>query len=395
MLKIDDLGMNGEGIAHAESGKAIFLPFYLPGEELEDGKIIKVSNFRVKPKCPYFMRCGGCSLEHLNYKSALEYKQNKVKLSFKKFKLEPKVLPCVPSEKEYFYRNKLTLKCDGEKIGLYEFNSHNLVEIATCKIASEEINKIIKILKEINLKNVLEIILQSYKNNVLVTFKLKDNNFKNIILFEEKIKKIALNYGIFAYFNNNLIFKAGQEYFLKEEFNIKYYFTNNSFYQVNDEVKNKIYEKILSFVSPADIVVDAYSGSGLLSAIVARKAKNVTGIEIVKSATKNAEVLKKLNNLKNLKNINGDTKKELFSLNFNTIILDPPRAGVDKKVIEILLNKQPSKIIYVSCNPITLARDISLLKEAYDIKFLEPYDMFPQTHNVETLAVLELKTAIK
>ena len=141
--------------------------------------------------------------------------------------------------------------------------------------------------------------------------------------------------------------------------------------------------------------MDAYSGSGLLSAIVARKAKNVTGIEIVKSATKNADVLKKLNNLFNLKNINGDTKKELFSLNFNTIILDPPRAGVDKKVIEILLNKQPSKIIYVSCNPITLARDISLLKEAYDIKFLEPYDMFPQTHHVETLAVLELKTAIK
>ena len=391
MLKIDDLGMNGEGIAHAESSKAIFLPFCLIGEEIESGKLIKVSSSRVKPQCPYFTFCGGCSLQHLNYKEALKFKQNKVINSFKKFKLEPKVLPCVPSEKEYNYRNKLTLKCGGEKIGLYKFNSHELVEINACKIASEEINKIIKILKGINLKNILEIILQSYKNNVLVTFKLKDNNFKNIILFEEKIKKIALNYGIFAYFNNNLIFKAGQESFLKEEFNIKYYFTNNSFYQVNDEVKNKIYEKILNFISSADDVVDAYSGSGLLSAIVARKAKSVTGIEIVKSATKNAEVLKKLNNLNNLKNINGDTKKELFSLNFNTIILDPPRAGVDKKVIEILLNKQPSKIIYVSCNPITLARDINLLKEVYDIKFLEPYDMFPQTHHVETLAVMKLK----
>lgn len=389
-MQIDDLGMNGEGIAH-ENKKAVFVPFYLPGEVVENGELLKKSEFRITPVCPYFKTCGGCHLQHLKYEETLKFKEDKIKNIFKKFKIKVKVLPCEPSPKIYNYRNKLTLKCDGEKLGLYKINTHEVVDIAECKISSNEINRAIKIIREINLNNVREIILQNYLNNILITFKIIDKNYNNIIPLKDKLKEFK-SYGIFVEYKNNTIFQMGEKYILKEEFNIKYPFTNNSFYQINDEVKNIIYSDILANISTSDKVLDAYSGSGLLSACMARKAKLVTGVEIVPSATQNANKLKELNGLKNLQNINGDFVKELiYKINFNVCVLDPPRAGVNREAIELIMKKRPQKVIYLSCNPATLARDLCLFCERYNISSLKPYDMFPNTHHVETLAVLELK----
>lgn len=389
-MLIDDLGMNGEGIAH-ENKKAVFVPFYLPGEVVENGELLKKSEFRITPVCPYFKTCGGCHLQHLKYEETLKFKEDKIKNIFKKFKIKVKVLPCEPSPKIYNYRNKLTLKCDGEKLGLYKINTHEVVDIAECKISSNEINRAIKIIREINLNNVREIILQNYLNNILITFKIIDKNYNNIIPLKDKLKEFK-SYGIFVEYKNNTIFQMGEKYILKEEFNIKYPFTNNSFYQINDEVKNIIYSDILANISTSDKVLDAYSGSGLLSACMARKAKLVTGVEIVPSATQNANKLKELNGLKNLQNINGDFVKELiYKINFNVCVLDPPRAGVNREAIELIMKKRPQKVIYLSCNPATLARDLCLFCERYNISSLKPYDMFPNTHHVETLAVLELK----
>ena len=389
-MQIDDLGMNGEGIAH-ENKKAVFVPFYLPGEVVENGELLKKSEFRITPVCPYFKTCGGCHLQHLKYEETLKFKEDKIKNIFKKFKIKVKVLPCEPSPKIYNYRNKLTLKCDGEKLGLYKINTHEVVDIAECKISSNEINRAIKIIREINLNNVREIILQNYLNNILITFKIIDKNYNNIIPLKDKLKEFK-SYGIFVEYKNNTIFQTGEKYILKEEFNIKYPFTNNSFYQINDEVKNIIYSDILANISSSDKVLDAYSGSGLLSACMARKAKLVTGVEIVPSATQNANKLKELNDLKNLQNINGDFVKEIiYKINFNVCVLDPPRAGVNREAIELILQKGPQKVIYLSCNPATLARDLCLFCERYNISSLKPYDMFPNTHHVETLAVLELK----
>ena len=389
-MLIDDLGMNGEGIAH-ENKRAVFVPFYLPGEVVENGELLKKSEFRITPVCPYFKTCGGCHLQHLKYEETLKFKEDKIKNIFKKFKIKVKVLPCEPSPKIYNYRNKLTLKCDGEKLGLYKINTHEVVDIAECKISSNEINRAIKIIREINLSNVREIILQNYLNNILITFKIIDKNYNNIIPLKDKLKEFK-SYGIFVEYKNNTIFQMGEKYILKEEFNIKYPFTNNSFYQINDEVKNIIYSDILANISTSDKVLDAYSGSGLLSACMARKAKLVTGVEIVPSATQNANKLKELNGLKNLQNINGDFVKELiYKINFNVCVLDPPRAGVNREAIELIMKKRPQKVIYLSCNPATLARDLCLFCERYNISSLKPYDMFPNTHHVETLAVLELK----
>ena len=389
-MQIDDLGMNGEGIAH-ENKRAVFVPFYLPGEVVENGELLKKSEFRITPVCPYFKTCGGCHLQQLKYDETLKFKEDKIKNIFKKFKIKVKVLPCEPSPKIYNYRNKLTLKCDGEKLGLYKINTHEVVDIAECKISSNEINRAIKIIREINLNNVREIILQNYLNNILITFKIIDKNYNNIIPLKDKLKEFK-SYGIFVEYKNNTIFQMGEKYILKEEFNIKYPFTNNSFYQINDEVKNIIYSDILANISTSDKVLDAYSGSGLLSACMARKAKLVTGVEIVPSATQNANKLKELNGLKNLQNINGDFVKELiYKINFNVCVLDPPRAGVNREAIELIMKKRPQKVIYLSCNPATLARDLCLFCEHYNISSLKPYDMFPNTHHVETLAVLELK----
>ncbi len=384
---IEDLGMNGEGIAH-ENGKAVFMPFYLPGEIIENGKIIKKSEFRITPVCPYFKACGGCNLQHLKYEKTLKFKQNKIKNVLNKFKINVEVLECEPSAKIFNYRNKITLKCDGKKLGLYKLNSHEIVEIEDCKLASEEINSVIKIIKEIKINNIKEIIIQNYNKNILVTFKLINNDFNNIKLFKEKIKNYTKNYAIFAEYEDKTIFHAGEKYFIKEEFNIKYPFTNKSFYQVNDEIKNKIYSDILCNITSNDEVLDAYSGSGLLSAIIAKVAKKVVGVEIVKPATINANKLKEINKLCNLENINGDTAKLIDKIKFNVCVLDPPRAGVNIKVIQSLNMLMPEKIIYLSCNPATLARDLKLLENNYNIISLKPYDMFPNTCHVETLVIM-------
>ena len=161
-----------------------------------------------------------------------------------------------------------------------------------------------------------------------------------------------------------------------------------SFLQVNTYIANKIYEEVCDSVTD-EIVVNAYSGAGLLSALLSKKAKHVYGIEIVKSAHLNAEQLIKRNSIKNVTNICGDVKMELHNIkNFNTIVLDPPRKGCDKTVINLINLVYPNKIVYVSCDSATLSRDISNLKN-YKITKVKPFDMFPNTRHVETLVVLE------
>ena len=173
---------------------------------------------------------------------------------------------------------------------------------------------------------------------------------------------------------------------------------NQSFLQVNDDVKKMMYQKIFEEIEN-ETVIDAYSGAGLLSAMISKHAKEVFGIEIVKEATILADNLKKLNNINNLVNINGDCSIELPKLISKltdeqiknlSVVLDPPRKGCDKKVIDAILEVLPNKIIYMSCDPSTLSRDLNLLLSTkdYNIKYIQPYDMFPQTKHIETIAVL-------
>lgn len=176
-----------------------------------------------------------------------------------------------------------------------------------------------------------------------------------------------------------------------QENGLNYQISLNSFMQVSTVIANKIYARVQSEVKN-EVVVNAFSGAGCLSGLLAKTAKHVYGIEIVESSHQNAENLKHENNLINLTNILGDVSEKLKTLkDYSFIVLDPPRKGCSKEVIDSILNVKPKNILYISCGPATLARDLNYLKEHYQINFVEPYDMFPQTHHVETLVSLSLK----
>lgn len=392
MIKIDDLGMNGEGIAHDQSGKAMFIPFLLPGEIFDGENFLEASPHRVTPKCPYYKTCGGCALQHLSYAEACKFKTKKVQTCMDKNKVRIEVFACVPSENEYFYRNKITLQSDGEKLGLYEIKSHKIVEINECKIASKEINLAIKLIRKyLEIKNIKNIIIHGKNNQIIITINLAEKliNKVNADEFAAAIKINFSEFGINFKYKNKIIKSYGLEALKVCEFNIKYNLDNNSFYQINDQIKNLIYSKVLSEISEGDRVLDLYSGGGLMSGIVSQKASSVIGVEIDKFASANAEALKKANNLTRLKNINDDCAKVVLSLPMSdVVILDPPRAGCDRRVLDALLKSKPNKIIYISCSPQTLARDLKILEVGYEILSVTPYDMFPQTAHVESLCVL-------
>ncbi len=433
---IERLGANGEGIATI-GGKVIFVPFALVGEKvlihiILDKKtffvakvveVIEVSKERINPLCKHFGKCGGCELQHMMYDKQLEFKQNLVQNTLEKYaKIKKNVQKIQKSELEFRYRNKFAFPVQdvqGEVvIGMYRKNSHNIIPVEDCLLQSERAKNIVKIIKDYIAENQLSayneatkkglikhIVMRESGDSFILTIVVTDKKFNN---FEPLIQKLKTNYNSFGLyknvnnFNNNVIFGNldtyiyGLEELEIEEFGIKYFVNNRSFMQVNDTIKTKAYNKILELIGSHENVIDAYSGAGLLSSIIAKKSKNVFGVEIVKEATQNAEKLKKINDLNNLTNINGDCAdiipklSEKLKGNF-VVVVDPPRKGLDEKVINAFLKAEPQKIVYLSCGPSTLARDLGLLAEKYDIEEIIPFDMFPQTANVETLVSLVLR----
>lgn len=436
IVKIERLGANGEGVA-TYNGVVIFVPYALIGDEvlihiINDkhkfliGKIIEIKNpspKRVKAPCPYFTKCGGCDLQHMSYEDQLVFKKQLVSDTLKKYaKITHKINDVVPSPNVFRYRNKFAFpvaEVDGEiKIGMYRKNSHRIVEIQDCLLQSEKTKLIIKLFKEYMIENnitayseetkqglVKHIVVREAGDDFVLTVVVTDDKFNKFTPLIEKLKTQFSSFGIFKNvnkLNNNVIFgnydkKIYGIYELeKNDFGVQYFVNNRSFLQVNDEIKNLIYQKIIDTLGSQKNVIDAYSGAGLLSSIIAKNGANVYGIEIIKEATENANKLKFLNDLYNLTNKNGDCAKIIPELakelkgNFS-VVVDPPRKGLDSTVSEVFLKTEPKMIVYLSCNPSTLARDLMVLSEKYKIEFIQPYDMFPQTANVETLVCLKLK----
>jgi len=433
---IDRLGVNGEGIA-TFNGKVIFVPFALVGEKVKIHiindknsflvakllEVIEPSKDRCSAICPYFSKCGGCDIQHLKYEKQLLFKKNLVKDTILKYaKLDVEVNDTVSSDREFRYRNKFAFPVQsvgGEiKIGMYRKNSHSIIEIDDCMLQSDKTKTILEIFKIYMIENkisaydektkkgiVKHIVVRENKDDFILTVVVTSEKFSNFNPLIEKLKAKFDKFGIVKNVNklgNNVIFGNLDTYIygLKElnmtELGINYSVNNRSFLQVNDDIKTKIYTKILELANGSKKIIDAYSGAGLLSSIMAKSGSKVIGVEIIEEATKNAENLKKLNKLDNLTNLNGDCAKiipELISREKEdfTVVIDPPRKGIDKSVIDALNLSKPKKIIYLSCNPATLARDLGYLSENYDVNFVQPYDMFPQTANVETLVELRLK----
>ena len=415
-INIFDYGMNGEGVAKVD-GKVILcanalIDEVVEAEIIEDNKnfavaktkqILKTSKMRSEPKCPYFTICGGCDLQHMEYNEQLKFKQKLVQKTIKKIcNLDVQVLETIPSSKVYNYRNKMSFTVNDKLCGLYKAESKNIVDITSCPLAQDDINIILNIFKgyinnnpNTNIKN---IVIREIENQILVGVVTKAKT--DLSIFIDALKLKFKNIGVYEIINTRkdsvvLSGKINHIYGIKEikinNFNLTYYVDLIGFHQTNIDIQNKIYQKVLNYINPNTIIVNGFSGQGLLSAILASKAKQVYGIEINNSSHISAEKLKTDNNISNLTNICGDFNKHInhYIKIADTIILDPAKKGCGIEVMKKI--KGIKNIIYISCNPIALCKDLNVLKDDYIIEEITPFDMFPTTKNVETLVKLKIK----
>lgn len=430
-VQISGIASEGQGIARV-NGFVVFVPFAMEGEIVKIhiikvtksfavGKImeiVKASKERVEPFCPYFYKCGGCSLQHMSEKAQLCFKKQVVQDALKKLGGfdNVNVDDVVCSDKQIEYRNKSAFPLfvdENSKLHVCMFKelSHTPIFIDECKITNSQNMKIAFAFEDIankfynsSKKDFLHLVIRTIENKSLVTVVTKKHIKNANIMFEALKNALKLDESSLGLFecikktDNNVILEgdANHLFGLKsinfEIMGIMASVSPLSFFQVNIDVMTKIYAYVNSLVS-GETVVDAYSGAGLMSAILSKSAKKVYGIEIVEDATKDADRLKELNGIKNLENINGDTSIVLPRLQKEiqkyTLVLDPPRKGVDESVAKCICESKPDKVVYVSCNPATLARDLKIIcAGGYEILSVKPFDMFPQTAHVETVVNL-------
>ena len=443
IVDIIDNGFQGEGIAKID-GITIFIDQAIKGEKIKI-KILKVqtnfayakiieilekSNNRIDEDCNTYKRCGGCNLRHINYKETLNIKKAIVEnCMYKALKREVKVNDVIGMKNPLYYRNKLQypLGMDKEQnviMGVYSSRTHNIIPTEECFIQNRECqiiaNDIFEFIKQNNisvyneetLKGTLRHIIIRIgikTNEVLVTLVLNDNKFKKekeLIEFltnkHKNIKSIVKNFNtkntnVILGDKTEVIYGDGYIYDILGEYKFK--ISPLSFYQVNPMQTEILYNTAIDCLGNKndDTALDLYCGIGTIGIFASKYFKKVYGIEIVKQAIEDANYNAKINNIDNIEFFAGDVEKllpkiiERDNLKPNVVFVDPPRKGLDKKTIGVLLELEPSKMIYISCNPATLARDISLLEEKYELKSIQPVDMFPFTCHVECCSVLKLK----
>ena len=389
--RFDDLG---RGIAYVGE-KITFIPNTIPGDTVDItitketkkyniakvDKYLKLSSRRVKPKCPYFDICGGCTLQSISYEDTINYKYNKVKNLFKKSDIEinPEI---IRNPSPYNYRNKISLKVVDKRTGFYEESTHNIVEINECIIASPAINKTISLISEFNIING-NITIRSNKNNeILIILESSDKLNIDINYLKTQIKLAGIVINNETFYGDNFLIENINDYFYK----ISY----DSFFQVNPYVASILFNEVSKRINEEDTVLDLYCGVGTLS-LNAACAKEVVGVEIVENAILNAIFNAHINKIDNVKFILNDSTKAIVKINkkFSKVIVDPPRSGLTKTIIDNILSINPEEIIYVSCDPATLVRDILLFIDKYNIKKAIIFDMFSYTYHVETMIVLK------
>ena len=405
VIKIIGLDHYGRGIGKSEN-KTVFIDNALITEEVEIEitknkknysealvtKYIKTSSNRVVPKCPYYEECGGCNIMHMEYSSQLQFKENKVKEILKKFAdIDESTIKNIVPTKELNYRNKVTLQVK-EKIGLYKKTSYELININECLICNHKINKIIKILNNINLNGINQIIIKvsDYSEEIMIVFYLeKDINEEKII---NELKGSCTN--IIVKYKNKSKALYGTNYITEKIGDYLFRISADSFFQVNNDGMHKLYELVKEHanIDKKSNVLDLYCGTGTIGIYLSNTCNNVIGIEINEYAVKDAIKNKEINHINNIDFICDDVSNIIDKYkDIDTVIVDPPRSGLNSGLIANVLNINPKKVIYVSCDPITLARDLKQFKELYDINMIIPVDMFTNTYHVECVAVLNKK----
>ncbi len=368
-VEITDLDHQGRGIGRIQN-KIVFIPNTIPGEIVNIhitqekknylvGRVdqfVKKSPSRQEFLCPYYPLCGGCQILHLPYAEQLIYKENKVHNIFKRYHVEVPIKPIIGSPKPFGYRNKVTFQNENGKLGFYEEETHRFIEIKNCLLLDSKINE-----------NIIH--LPKHSGKVVVRSNQQD------ITFDHQ-KKVM----------HNIV-------------DFQFMVSLDSFFQINDAVTELLYQKVKEYLQAqkTDTVLDLYCGIGTIGIFVSRDCKKVIGIEISKEAIENAKENAKLNHIPNITFICGDAGKESKKLkeDITSIIIDPPRSGLNQETLETILTIHPKKIVYVSCDPMTLVRDVNLLKEYYHPVEVTPFDMFPNTYHVENVCLLMQKSDTK
>lgn len=390
-VHIDRMDHFGNGIGNI-NGKIIFVKGALPGETVDvtitkDKKsfmegtintIIYKSSKRVEPFCNYFGVCGGCSLCHLNYENTLEYKKDRVKNILSKFDI-PKI-NVIRNENDLYYRNKIELKIVDGKLGFYEKSTHNLIEIKECKVTKKSINKSFEFVKNMTLENANVTIRANYNDEVLIII---DSKEKPVILNPEDYKIVGI------VLNDKCIY--GQDNFMEKINNLFFTVSYNSFFQVNNYINLELFNLIKENIV-GKTALDLYSGVGTLSIVASKVVDKVYSIEVTQNAVKNALINAKINKCDNINFILGKVEDKIGFINdkIDTIIVDPARAGLDKKTIEVINNICPQRIIYVSCDTQSLANNLVDLAN-YEIKKFYILDMFSYTYHIECFCILDRK----
>lgn len=388
---IEKLDHFGRGIAKINE-KIVFVPNTLKGdvvviEIVKDnssyalGKVVKYieKQKRLSP-CKYSNICGGCHLIDMDYSSQLEFKKEKIKELFKKNLGVDIILDDVITGNKSNYRNKINLHVDGEKVGFYALESHDLVEIDECYITKKEINDLLPKVKDLVKNNNIDEVMIRYHNGLILS--IKGNVSKDFLL--KNFNDCSL-----IYLNNKKI-KGNEviENILDKRFRV----SPKSFFQVNTEVCSKMFLKVRSYIKNKSFnkALDLYCGTGVIGILISDLVNEVVGIEVVSDAIEDANYNKRINDINNISFICDKVENRIDSFkDIDLVIVDPPRSGLDKKSIANIMTIAPKEIIYISCDPTTLTRDLKELRGKYDISNVSIADMFPNTYHCESITVLK------
>ena len=448
LIKIHGLGSSGEGVGKAIRNEElgirnedenkfliVFVEGALPGEEVLAEivtvkknyavgrlvEIVKKSPERVEPFCPLYKNCGGCQLQHMSYAAQLKWKRQQVVDAIERIgKLDGvKIFETLGMDNPLRYRNKMQFPVGKNlQVGCYARGSHKIIDTNSCLIQNVGNDKILNAVKKVAAK----FNLQPYNEDthrgflrhvmgrvgcngelmiVLVTATKNFPNEKNFVraLLKEIPEVTSIQQNIQTYHNNVILGRDTKILYGKPTIHdkiggLKFNISARSFFQVNTAQAEVLYKTALDFaeLEGGEIVIDAYCGTGTISLFFAKKAHRVYGTEIVPSAIADAKKNARENNIRNVEFFVGDAVKIIpqfaNSIHFpDVIVTDPPRAGCDRKVLETFAAMETDKIIYVSCNPATLARDLKILDElGYRTKKIQPVDMFPFTSHIESVA---------
>ena len=437
-LKIEDIGSNGEGIGKLD-GYTFFVKDSLPGDYIEARvtkenksygfarleKILYASEMRIDPPCKIASKCGGCQIQAMDYKSQLVFKENKVKNNLERIGglRDLKINSIIGMDDPFRYRNKsqypVGLNKEGKIVtGFFAGRTHSIIESEDCLIGPSVNNEILKIVKSFMIENkispydektnkglVRHILIRNGFNTgeIMVVLVINGKKLTGWEILVERLKEIkgmtaiALNVNTEktnVILGDRIINLYGKGCITDKIKDLEFRISPLSFYQVNPVQTEKLYEKALEYagLTGKETVWDLYCGIGTISLFLAKAAGKVYGVEVVKEAIEDAKVNASINGITNAEFLVGEAENVIIKEKPDVVVVDPPRKGCDEKLLETIVKVSPEKVVYVSCDSATLARDLKFLCEnGYEVKEVQPVDMFPHSVHVETVVLMSRK----